>query len=127
MGTTPAAARHRGLCRAREPMMSEPTIQIDDQGVRRHLADGKLEQVRWDELTEVWIVTSAEGPFAEDVFFVLTGDGDTGCVVPQGAAESGALLERLQRLPGFDNEAVIQAMACAEDARFVCWRRAGPP
>src|SRR5205809_669935 len=107
--------------------MSEPTVEIDDRGVRRHLADGTREQVAWDDLMEVWIVTTSDGPFAEDVFFVLVGRGDTGCVVPQGAAESGSLLERLQRLPGFDNEAVVRAMSSAEDARFVCWRRASPP
>src|SRR5262249_33350686 len=77
----------------------------------------------WDALEEVSVLTTAEGPFAEDVFFVLAGGGGSGCVVPQGAPESGELLERLQRLPGFDNEAFIRAMSSAEDARFLCWRR----
>jgi hypothetical protein len=29
-------------------------------------------------------------------------------------------------LPGFDNEQVVEAMTCAEDAMFVCWRRPHP-
>jgi hypothetical protein len=36
------------------------------------------------------------------------------------------VLQRLQRLPGFDNEAFIQAMSSIQDARFVCWRRMPP-
>jgi hypothetical protein len=44
--------------------------------------------------------------------------------VPQGAAESGALLERLQRLPDFDNGKVIEAMGSTGNARFVCWKKA---
>ena len=69
------------------------------------------------------MLTTADGPFAEDMFFVLAGRDGSGCVVPQSASESGQLLERLQRLPGFDNEAFIRAMGSSEDARFVCWRR----
>jgi hypothetical protein len=105
--------------------MSGPVIHIDDHGVRRELAGGKVEQVAWDDLQEVAILTTAGGPFVVDVFFVLAGREGRGCVVPQSAPESGKLLERLQRLPGFDNGAVIRAMASVEDARFVCWWRGG--
>jgi len=104
--------------------MSGAAIKIDDRGVRRELTNGKVEQVRWDGLEEVSVLTTADGPFAEDVFFLLAGRDGSGCVVPQGAPESGELLERLQRLPGFDNEAFIRAMSSTDDARFVCWRRA---
>ncbi len=103
--------------------MSGQRIHIDDRGVRRELPDGKVEQVAWDDVQEVAVLTTGDGPFAEDVFFVLAGRGGTGCIVPQGAPESTQLLERLQRLPGFDNEAVIRAMSSTEDAIFVCWRR----
>jgi hypothetical protein len=103
--------------------MSGPAIRIDDRGVDRELANGKVEEVAWDDLEEVSVLTTADGPFAEDVFFVLAGRDGTGCVVPQSAPESGQLLELLQRLSGFDNEAFIHAMGSTGEARFVCWRR----
>lgn len=103
--------------------MSGATIQIDDHGVCRVLADGKVEMVTWGDLEEVSVLTKANGPFAEDVFFVLAGRDGSGCVVPQGAPESDELLEQLQRLPGFDHEVFIRAMSSTNDARFVCWRR----
>jgi hypothetical protein len=71
----------------------------------------------------VVVLTTSDGPFAEDVFFMLAGQNGTGCIVPQGAPESTQLLERLQRLPGFDNGALIRAMSSTEDATFRCWRR----
>ena len=40
-----------------------------------------------------------------------------------GGVESRSLLERLQRLPGFDNAAFIKAMSGTGDEKFVCWRR----
>jgi len=99
------------------------TIQIDDTGVRRELAGGRIESVNWADLLEVSIVTTSDGPFAEDVFFVLEGPSGCGCAVPRTAAESSVLLERLQRLPGFDNQAVIRAMTSTDENKFVCWRR----
>ena len=102
--------------------MSSPRIQIDNHGVRRELGGGKVEQVAWGDLMEVSVVTTGDGPFAEDVFFVLAGRDGSGCVVPQGAPESTPLLERLQRLPGFDNETLIRAMSSTRDTSFVCWR-----
>lgn len=101
------------------------SVVLDDVGVTRRLSNGAVEQVRWDDLVEVAIVTTDAGPWAEDVFFVLAGSGDAGCVVPQSVEASAALLERLQTLPGFDDSAVIAAMASTRGARFVCWRRGG--
>jgi|SRR6185436_16010459 hypothetical protein len=107
----------------RKPGPSAPALAIDDVGVRRVLGDGKIEAVAWKDLVEVEIVTTDEGPFVDDVFFLLVGAEGTGCCVPQGAPGSEGLLDRLQGLPEFDNEKVIQAMGCAENARFVCWRK----
>jgi hypothetical protein len=108
----------RGAFGGRKP--GAPAIIIDEQGVRRDLGGGRVESVSWDELREVRIVTTSAGPFVEDVFYLLVGD-EGGCAVPSFAA--GDLLPRLQSLPGFDNQAVIHAMTCTDDASFVCWRR----
>jgi hypothetical protein len=99
------------------------TVQIDVHGVRRTLGGGKVEQVAWRDLVEVQIVTTDGGPFVDDVFYLLVGADNTGCVVAQEDPMSGALLRRLQALPGFDNGKVIEAMGCAENARFVCWKK----
>jgi hypothetical protein len=101
-------------------------VAVDQVGVRRRLPDGREEAVRWDDLVEVAIRTTPHGPWREDVFFLLTGRDGDGCAVPHGEAVDRDLLPRLQALPGFDNEKVIEAMACAEDAIFVCWRRPDP-
>lgn len=103
----------------------DPGLVIDETGVRRRLGNG-IESVRWDELHGVSIITTSEGPFAEDVYFALHGPNDGGVLVPQGLATEHHLLEILQaRLPGLDNEKIIQAMCCADDASFLIWKRPG--
>jgi hypothetical protein len=50
-------------------------------------------------------------------------DGKSGCAIPQFSEGFQSLLVRLQKLPGFDNDAVIKAMSTTSDGRFVCWKR----
>jgi hypothetical protein len=42
-------------------------------------------------------------------------------VVPLEAAPEG-FIERLQSLDGFDNMALVSALARPRDAEFICWR-----
>jgi hypothetical protein len=113
----------RALWRPSPRFPMTPMVTYDDRGVAHRLPDGRVESIRWDELAEVAIVTTDEGPFVDDVHWRLEGDGNAACVVPSETAGMTDLLERLQQLPGFDNEAVIRAMTKTSNARFVVWRR----
>lgn len=99
------------------------SITIDDDGVRRQLADGTEESVTWAKLKEVAIRTTPEGPWKEDVFFLLVAEGGGGCAVPAGDSSADALMSRLQSLPDFDNDAFVEAMTTIEDGLFVIWQR----
>ncbi|WP_373033473.1 hypothetical protein [Sulfurovum sp.] len=99
-------------------------VTYDDIAVTRTRPDGIIETILWEDLHEVGILTTDEGPLQEDVFYLLLSkDGSNGCVIPQLSEGSDKLLERLQMLPEFDNETLIKAMGSTENARFVCWQR----
>ncbi len=103
----------------------EDRLMISDEDVARILQDGVVERVRWDDLEEVGILTTDEGPQCEDVYWLLLGaDGKSGCVVPQSIKGMNELLDRLQKLPGFNNQSVIEAMGSTSNAKFICWKRA---
>lgn len=109
------------------PKVKMGSVTFTDQAVTHKRPNGAIETVRWDDLLEVGILTTDEGPYLEDVFWVLLGpDEKSRCAVPQSADGSESLLRRLQQLPGFDNGAVIQAMTSVSNAAFVCWRRPAP-
>lgn len=97
-------------------------VEYSADGVRRVLPDGRCEELSWIDLAEVRVITNADGPFAEDVFFVLTAaDGVRGVAVPQSMATE-AFIRRLQSLPGFDNGALIQAMLSVAEDQFLLWQ-----
>ena len=97
-------------------------VELSDLGVKCRRPDQTVESVAWDDLQCVEVVNTDEGPFVADVFWVLHGS-NSGCAIPQGATGESQLLERLQRLPGFDNGALINAMGVTTNQRSVCWRR----
>ena len=82
---------------------------------------------RWSDVVEVAIVTTSDGPFVEDVFYILSISENDVCVVPHETAERVNLLPELHaRFPGLDDEKVIAAMGSTSDNRFVLWTRTKP-
>lgn len=74
----------------------------------------------WSWVREIRIRTTDEGPFLDDFFWVFVDLAGEERVAP----DLPGLLEQLQGLPGFDNQAVIEASGCTEQREFLCWRRA---
>jgi hypothetical protein len=95
-----------------------PEISIDEVGVRRELGEGRCERVKWSELTKVEIFTTDEGPWWDDVFWVLW-SGDEGCVLPNELGTN--ILEHINHLPGLSTETLIAAMGCTSNGRFLIW------
>jgi hypothetical protein len=81
--------------RTRSQGKASNTLTIDDHGIVRTFPGGK-EAVSWQELEAVRILTTADGPYAEDVVFVLFGSEGRGCAVPHGLAVQEKLLEHLR-------------------------------
>src|SRR5262245_18698281 len=98
-------------------------VQLTETEVSCTHPNGTRESVAWDDLQKVEIVTTDQGPFHPDVFWVLHGS-KTGCVVPQGVTGEAEFLDRMHRLPGFSNSAMIEAMTSCENRRFLCWEKA---
>ena len=99
-------------------------VTFDDTAVRRVSPEGGVEEVRWDDLAEVRIVTTSDGPFSENVHWLLVRSDGEGIAV-QGSSVKDDLLGRLQALPGFDHEQMALAMGSTDDAQFLCWQRSG--
>lgn len=112
------------IFRRRSRNSAEDSVEIvfDDDGARRLYRGETTHRVNWAELERVAIRTTDDGPFAEDLFWVLLGSRGTGFVIPSALVPDG-LVTRLQQLPGFDNDAVVQAMQSIEENVFVAWRK----
>lgn len=96
-------------------------LTIDEVGITRTAKDLR-EQVAWVDIASVRIMTTDQGPWIEDVFFVIDSRNGNGCVVPHDLAVKSGLLEALQaRLEGLNNAAVIAAMTSTDKRVFTIW------
>jgi hypothetical protein len=117
-----AVARNQGK---RAALRSETvTLDVDEFGVRREMADGRTEGVDWTDITEVEVLTAATGPYrTSGGVVILAGDEEHGCLVPLDRVGDSGLLEGLIRLPGFNVTLFTDALQKRPPTRTVCWRR----
>jgi hypothetical protein len=109
--------------RRRRAAAATVAFEVDAKGVRRELADGRREEVRWDEVGEVRAITLPKGPWGERVRIVLDGGGERGCIVPWDVAEDGGLPKEIHRLPGFELQRLFAAVEVGKPGNEVLWRR----
>jgi len=99
-------------------------LVVNDEGVRRILADGREEAVGWHELEEVEVLTAKTGPNAAAGGVVILGGGpERGCLVPIDKLEPSGLMHYLPRLTGFDTQVMLDALQARPPTRTVCWTR----
>jgi hypothetical protein len=118
-----ALARMRRARDARLAAAATVKLDVDRWGVKRWLADGRYEEVSWDELREVRVVTLPKGPWGDRLRFVLDGGGERGCIVPLEIAEDSDLLASLGSLSGFDHRALAEALETTRTGNQVLWAR----
>ena len=87
--------------------------------------DGSMERAAIPDLQEFYVATTAGGPWAADVWWIFVASDQTGCAFPGGATGEQDALKFVLDLPGFDEQSFITAMGSTDNARFLCWRRAG--
>ncbi|PKL17318.1 MAG: hypothetical protein CVV49_11580 [Spirochaetae bacterium HGW-Spirochaetae-5] len=100
-------------------------VNVDDEGISCSHPKRNFERINWTDIDEIAIVTTNDGPFFPDVWFVFIGK-DTGCSFPQGATNlTDELLfdNIIKRFKNFDYAIMIQAMSCAENNKFICWTK----
>jgi hypothetical protein len=80
--------------------------------------------IRIDELDEIGVETTDQGPFAEDVFWILK-RGKLRMRIGEPHPVFKMLLDRVGSLEAFDWQPFLKAMSCTDNAYFLCWRRDG--
>ena len=116
-------ARARRERASRRAAAATTNLEADDWGLRRWLADGRYEEVGWDELQEVRAITLPKGPWDSRVRLVFDGGGERGCIVAVDLAEQYGVLEELWRLPGFDHRRLADALENERTGQEMLWRR----
>lgn len=115
----------KGLCHFESSSTTganQPHYSIDDSGIEVICEAQPSRKCPWSEVNEIAIITTDEGPYLDDVFYVIRTNHGEICLTNFQVEEMN-LLSRFAELPGFDFEAVIKAMGSTSNAVFMCWQR----
>jgi len=82
----------------------------------------KSVSVSIDELDEIGVETTDQGPFVEDVFWILK-RGELRIRIGDPHPIFKMLMDRFGLLEGFDWQPFVDAMSCSDNRYFMCWRR----
>lgn len=116
--------RVRRKMSATQKAESAGKVSVDDGGATFTTADGTSARVAWNDLASVHIETVAGGLSADEVIWALgTGAEQPAFRVTQTTPGANAMIARLQQLPGFRYEPMINSMITTEATRFVVWER----
>jgi len=101
---------------------SWPSYTLDESGLSEVSANGPGRKYLWSEVQHVGILTTADGPFSEDIFFIIKTDSQDICITDEQATRIN-LFDGFHHLPGFDYEQAAAAMCSTSEASFPCWDR----
>lgn len=77
--------------------------------------------VELDDLTKLEIMTTDQGPYTQDVFWVFWLQDQSTVMIPNNAQGSEKIFDAIDGLPGVSFHKVIAAMGSTENARFTIW------
>jgi hypothetical protein len=99
-------------------------VWFDDQQAWVQWPSKEPESIKWDAIIGIAIETNDQGPFVEDVYWLLASEEKV-IKYPSEATGSEEMLKRLQEIPTFNNESLIEAMTCTDNKTFILWDHEG--
>ena len=97
-------------------------VSIKGDRIEYYPLFGRIAVINMSELLEVAVLTTSDGPFGEDYFYVLKTRYGL-YKIAQEAKGTDQLLEKLQTLDNFDNETLLLSISSVRDAKFICWEK----
>lgn len=96
--------------------------EITDVYVKVTHPKRKTEQIDWNEIEEIKLINTNEGPFLPDVWLILMGNGK-GCSIPQGSDGWDKVYDIVSKYDGFNFENVIKSASCTNNETFELWQK----
>ncbi|WP_375580333.1 hypothetical protein ABWH96_04660 [Marivirga tractuosa] len=97
-------------------------IAVTQEYIKVEHPERKTGQINWNDIDEIVVVTTDEGPFLPDFWLVLLGK-DNSCSLPQGAPKYDEVFEIISMYEGFNFDEYIKSVSSVEKARFELWKR----
>ena len=98
-------------------------LTVTEEFVQIEHSKRKTEKIRWDEINEIWMVNTDEGPAIPDIWMALVGI-ENGCLLPTSDCDGyEQVFDVVSKYKYFNFENYIASMSCAENKKFIVWKK----
>ena len=97
-------------------------VEINEEYVKVTHPIRPVEDIKWDEIEEINIMTTDQGPFVPDVWLILLGNGKS-CSIPQGSKGWEELYSKVSKFSDFNFENAIKSAVSTENKMFNLWKK----
>jgi len=98
------------------------TVKVDQDSITSRDYQGKIVEIDIKNIVEIKIITNDSGRGGTDLWWLIK-DKEKSMNVPGGATGEEAMLDRLQKIDGFNNKEVINAMSSVENKEFTLLKK----
>ncbi|MDQ3017989.1 MAG: hypothetical protein M3R25_14855 [Bacteroidota bacterium] len=95
-------------------------ILVSPESVAVEHPDRMTINMKWDDIEEINLVNSDQGPFLDDVWLQLKSKADT-IFLAQGKQGYDEVYDIVSQYQGFNFDNVIESMTCTGNETFLLW------
>jgi hypothetical protein len=96
-------------------------VTITSEFVEVRFLDKEPAKILWDNIIEIKLINTNEGPILPDIFLQLLGER-SGCKIPYGTKGFDQVYEIVSKYENFNFENVTESMSCTENKEFLLWK-----
>ena len=96
-------------------------IKVDESKLVYFPLFGRIKTIPWKDLIRVEVQTTDQGPFLEDLFYVLVAKRQSVRISEDEAAYC-SLMTHFKNLKDFNFDAIVSASSCVENRTYLCWQ-----
>ncbi|MCX2779118.1 hypothetical protein [Microbulbifer thermotolerans] len=110
---------------SRKMKENTPVFELTENGATFGFPKASKEEIIWSNVSKIEIVTSDEGPWSEDLWWVIfQEDCEEPTLMPGGTENINAIFNVLEtQFSGASMENIIKAMGSTSNAKFAVWEK----
>ncbi len=107
----------------RPPRVHPLLVSMDEERIRlKNERDGAEKSVLWNDLLQIVVETTDEGPWLEDMYYIFYTTSEP-LVVPSESRGVSELVSKIAGLPGFDQAQYFAAVGSTDNKQFLVWKK----
>lgn len=105
------------------PLPPYGKVHFDDEMITYFRENNEKTSLPWQDLSKLRILTTPDGPFLPDVFWIFESQEEIALKIPSEAEGMAELSDHLTSLSGFQSAPFTKAMGSTEYASFDVWEK----